>query len=105
MINKLIHEDCRLAKRSIDVAHQRANAVKSGVNGLLDVSRNVRETILEQVNEYVQNISVENGAVVDYRYDKSRGFFLRIKCTAFDNPDFINIIKKRMALSVQPLIC
>lgn len=95
LINKLIHEDCRLAKRSIDVAHQRANAVKSGVNGLLDVSRNVRETILEQVNEYVQNISVENGAVVDYRYDKSRGFFLKIKCTAFDNPDFINIIKKK----------
>ncbi|KAG5416819.1 MSH4 [Candida metapsilosis] len=96
LINKFIHEDCRMAKKSIEAAHQRANAVKSGVNGLLDVSRSVRETILEQVGEYVQSLSMENNAVVEYRHDKSRGFFLKIKSsTAFDNPDFINIIKKK----------
>lgn len=95
LIDKFINKDCRLARKSIDVAHQRANAVKSGLNGLLDVSRSVRETILEQVSEYVQKISLDNSAVVEYRYDKSRGFFLKIKGIAFDNPDFINIIEKK----------
>ncbi|KAI5954829.1 MSH4 [Candida theae] len=95
LIDKFIHEDCRSAKTSIEVAHQRANAVKSGVNGLLDVSRSIRESILEQVGEYVQKLSAENSAIVEYRHDKSRGFFLKIKGTPFDNPEFINIIQKK----------
>ncbi|KAI5955391.1 MSH4 [Candida margitis] len=95
LIDKYIDENCRSATKSIDIAHQRANAVKSGINGLLDVSRSVREAILEQVTEYVQKVSMENNVAIEYRYDKSRGFYLKIKGIEIDNPEFINIIKRK----------
>ncbi|CAK9436404.1 uncharacterized protein LODBEIA_P09620 [Lodderomyces beijingensis] len=79
LINHYICDDVNPARTGSELAQLRANAVKNGINGLLDVSRSVRETILEQVSEYVQNLSLEHNLALDYRYESCRGFYLRIK--------------------------
>ncbi|KAI5966880.1 MSH4 [Candida pseudojiufengensis] len=100
LIDKYINEDCRVTKNNyVQIAHQRANAIKSGLNGLLDVSRSVREKILEEVNEYVQKLIEQYELNLDYRYDKCKRFYLRIKTNDTSPPklpeEFINIIHKK----------
>ena len=79
IINEYIRNDCQWANNSTELANQRANAVKSGVNGLLDVSRRIRETLLEEVSELVAKLSEELEIFMEYRFEISRGFFIKIK--------------------------
>ena len=100
LIEKYINSETGPARRRLDLAHQKANAVKNGINGLLDVSRSVRETILGQVEEYVENLATKNLLAMDYRFENTRGFYLRIKLSngavPFCLPDeFVNRIVKK----------
>ncbi|KAK6890328.1 MutS protein-like protein 4 [Candida tropicalis] len=99
LINQYLREDCQWANSSIELVNQRANAIKPGVNGLLDVSRKIRERLLEEVAEYVENLSDELEIAIEHRYENHRGFFIKIKEDRIGSsglPDgFINKIKKR----------
>ncbi|RCK59632.1 MutS 4 [Candida viswanathii] len=79
VINQYIRDDCQWANNSLELANQRANAIKLGVNGLLDVSRKIRETLLQEVSDYIANLSEEMEIPMEHRYESSRGFFIKIK--------------------------
>lgn len=102
IINEYIRNDCQWANNSTELANQRANAVKSGVNGLLDVSRRIRETLLEEVSELVAKLSEELEIFMEYRFEISRGFFIKIKGNNTDINSLpevlINRVKKRKTI-------
>ncbi|EMG49034.1 hypothetical protein G210_0295 [Candida maltosa Xu316] len=95
-INHYINEDCQWANNSLELANQRANAVKSGVNGLLDVSRRVREKLLEEVSEMVNQLSEDLEMGLDYRYESTRGFFIKIKSDKVKVDDLPNVFINTM---------
>ncbi|KAG7664878.1 MSH4 [[Candida] subhashii] len=98
-IKEYIYDTCQWAKNSLELTNQKANAIKSGVNGFLDVSRRVHETLLEETNQIVSKLCDEYGLEIDFRYESSRGFYLRIKEGKMPMQSlptiFINRIKKR----------
>lgn len=102
IINEYIRDDCQWANSSTELANQRANAIKSGVNGLLDVSRRIREALLEEVSELVAKLSEKLEILMEYRFEPSKGFFIKIKGDNNDinslPEDLINRVKKRKTI-------
>lgn len=96
LINEYINLDCQRATGSLNIKNQKAYAVKSGKNGLLDVSRNLYKSLYDNVISMVESLSIEHNIIISYHFDASRGFYLKIKCDSLNLPlVFINKIKKR----------
>ncbi len=52
IINRTINEDTTYAKQPLELRNQRTYAVKSGVNGLLDVARTMYKEATEDVYQH-----------------------------------------------------
>ncbi|RLV91869.1 MutS protein 4 [Spathaspora sp. JA1] len=98
-ISHYIQDDCQWAKNNLELTNQKVNAIKTGVNGFLDVSRQLYEALLEEVNDLVSNLADNFELSIDFRYEPVRGFFMRIKDYSGHlndlPPVFINKVKKR----------
>lgn len=99
-INKYINEDCTWANSSLELENQRSYAVKSGSNGLLDISRQIYKTTITEIINEVDNLSNQYELPLDYSYQASRGFFIKIKKKDIHISDsipevFLNITQKR----------
>ncbi|AET41145.1 MutS family protein MSH4 Ecym_7308 [Eremothecium cymbalariae DBVPG len=99
LINDHINEDCTLATTDLEHQNQMIYAVRSGSNGLLDVLRQLYKKVIDEVYEYVSKLSEDHHMNIDYGYDSSRGFFMKVKRTEVStsdlHPTFINRIQKK----------
>lgn len=78
-INKYINEDCTWASSNLELENQRSYAVKSGANGLLDVSRQIYKNTIDEIMQEFENISKTYDMRLDYNFDASHGFYMKIK--------------------------
>lgn len=55
-INAMINEDTTYAKQPLELRNQRTYAVKSGVNGLLDVARTTYKEAMEDAYQHCNEL-------------------------------------------------
>lgn len=100
LINNYINEDCIWASSPLELENQRCYAVKCGTNGLLDVSRQIYKSIMDEIIHEVEELSMAHCLNLDYSYDSKHGFFLKVKRQQVGSasslpPVFINRMTKK----------
>ncbi|KAK6213468.1 DNA mismatch repair protein [Colletotrichum tabaci] len=98
LIYQDILEDVTYVKSALDLRNQRTFAVKSGVNGLLDVARQAYKENTNDVHSHVEELSKEYGIEADLRYDTSRKYWIRLRAVDFEDrqipPVLVNQTRK-----------
>ncbi|KAH3903091.1 MutS family protein MSH4 SCDLUD_000702 [Saccharomycodes ludwigii] len=79
LINDYINEDCTWDCGHLNLQNQKLYAVKSDSNGLLDISRKIYESIVADIINEIGILSKDHNLNLDYYFDSSRGFYLRLK--------------------------
>lgn len=77
-INESINEDCTWASGALDLKNQRCYAVKSGRNGLLDVSRQVYKVVVDEVISIIESLAETYNVELEQSYNSRRGFHIRL---------------------------
>ncbi|KAL0938419.1 DNA mismatch repair protein [Colletotrichum truncatum] len=95
MIYQTIHQDVSYSKRALDQRNQRTFAVKSGVNGLLDVARQTYKENTEEVHKHVSQLYEEYGIEAKIQYDSRRGYSLRVREVDFEDRSIPAILVNR----------
>ncbi|CCF57327.1 hypothetical protein KAFR_0C03350 [Kazachstania africana CBS 2517] len=100
LIDEYINEDCIWAKTNLELQNQRSYAVKCGANGLLDISRQIYKSIIDELLAIIENLSSEFSVELLHSFDAKRGFFIKISRSKFSDvsmlpPVFINKVTKR----------
>lgn len=108
LINQYINHDTRWASTVLDLQNQKAYAVKSGTNGLLDVLRQLYKSIIDDVMKEVQNLSETYNLSISHGYDSVRRFYLKIRRIdlipgAELHKTFINRITKKATIEFSTL--
>ena len=57
LIDRVINEDTTYARQPLELRNQRIYAVKSGVNGLLDVARTTYKEAMEDAYQHTTELS------------------------------------------------
>ncbi|OBT77833.1 hypothetical protein VF21_03230 [Pseudogymnoascus sp. 05NY08] len=78
IISEVINDDVTFQRSPLDLRYQRTYAVKSGVNGLLDVARQTFKEATEDVHQHVSAINEKYEIQMETRYDNARRYYLRI---------------------------
>ncbi|KAI9693834.1 MAG: MutS protein msh4 [Bathelium mastoideum] len=107
LICDAINEDTTYAKQPLELRNQRTYAVKSGLNGLLDVARQTYKEAVQDTDEHVQQLGEAHQLALDMKFDNVRGFYIRIPVSDLENrvlPSvFINIFRKKNNVECQTL--
>ncbi|KAI8297581.1 MutS protein-like protein 4 [Colletotrichum sp. SAR11_240] len=96
LIYETIHEDVTHTKKALDQRNQRAFAVKSGVNGLLDVARQAYKENTEDVHKHVDQVNGELDLDAILQYDPKRGYSLRMREVNFEDRPIPDILVNRV---------
>ena len=99
MISIYINDDCRWASTNLELQNQKTYAIKSGSNGLLDVSRNIYQSLIDEVMKEVEDLSTQHELNILHHFESSRGFYLRIKKQEYGSNyklpcGFVNVYRK-----------
>ncbi|OHW91873.1 MutS domain V protein, partial [Colletotrichum incanum] len=93
-----IIEDVTYVKSALDLRNQRTFAVKSGVNGLLDVARQAYKENTNDVHSHLEELNKKYSIEADLRYDKNRKYWIRLRAVDFEDrqvpPVFVNQTRK-----------
>ncbi|CAK3852593.1 related to MSH4-meiosis-specific [Lecanosticta acicola] len=107
IINNIINEDTSYARAPLDLRNQRTYAVKSGLNGLLDVARQTYKESMEDALTHIEQMAEEHSLPLQTKFDNKRQFFLRIRADELEGRDlppvFINVYKNKDCLEFQTL--
>lgn len=100
LISTYINDDCTWASTNLDLQNQRSYAVKSGANGLLDVSRQIYKGIIDDIINEIESLSQRHSLNLKHSYDSTRGFFIKLKRQGISDiselaPVFINKVVKK----------
>lgn len=87
---------------------QRAFALKSHINGFLDISRKAYSEIIDSMREYIENLSKEYNIPLNLTYTSQKGYHVMMKLSAgyrnmkkSDLPNiFIHVIKLNRSFSM-----
>ncbi|KAI1264271.1 DNA mismatch repair protein Msh4 [Xylariaceae sp. FL1019] len=108
LVAETINGDVTAMKTPIDMRNQRTYAVRSGIDGLLDVARQTYKEATEDVYSHVEEINREYNMVTEVKFDNRRKFWLRLRDTDFEDrtlPDIlINTITKNHWIECQTLL-
>ncbi|KAK1993248.1 muts domain V [Colletotrichum falcatum] len=85
LIYDSIIEDVTYVKSALDLRNQRTFAVKSGVNGLLDVARQAYKENTNDVHSHVEGLNEEYDIEADLRYDTGRKYWVRLRAVDFED--------------------
>ncbi|KAK3718865.1 MutS protein msh4 [Vermiconidia calcicola] len=107
LIDEVINEDTTYAKQPLDLRNQRTYAVKSGVNGLLDVARQTYKEGMTDALQHIADLDEEHGLSLQRKFDNTRQFYLRLKAEELEQRDlpavFINVFRKKDIIECQTL--
>ncbi|KAL5606435.1 uncharacterized protein BROUX77_003628 [Berkeleyomyces rouxiae] len=103
-----IEPDVTYAKAPVELRNQRTFAVKSGVNGLLDVARKTFKEGQADIHSHFEELNSVLGINSQLKYDPGRKYWLQIRAEEFENrpmPEgLINCVKKRKFVQCQTLL-
>lgn len=103
----MINEDTTYAKQPLELRNQRTYAVKSGVNGLLDVARTTYKEATEDAYHHCTELGQEYDIQLNLKYENARQFYIKIPLTELDGrglpPIFTNVIRRRNNIECQTL--
>ncbi|KAF2280678.1 uncharacterized protein EI97DRAFT_367992 [Westerdykella ornata] len=107
LIDSVINEDTTFAKQPLELRNQRTYAVKSGVNGLLDVARTTYKEAMEDAYQHSNELSQEYDLQLELKYETARQFYIRIAMADLGDrplpPVFVNVFRKRNTIECQTL--
>ncbi|ORY11225.1 DNA mismatch repair protein muts [Clohesyomyces aquaticus] len=106
-IDRVINEGTAYAKQPLELRNQRTYAVKSGVNGLLDVARTTYKEATEDAYQHSTELGQEYDLSVDLKYESVRQFYIRISASELEErplpPVFTNVFRKKNIIECQTL--
>jgi len=107
LIDAVINEDTAYASKPLDLRNQRTYAIKSGVNGLLDVARMTYKESMEDALEHISELSSEHNLNLQTRFDPKRQFYLRLPSSELEQRNlpavFINVVRQKDMIECQTL--
>ncbi|KAK5137638.1 hypothetical protein LTR08_007933 [Meristemomyces frigidus] len=107
LINCTINEDTTYATQPLDLRNQRTYAVKSGVNGLLDVARQTYKEAMTDAVQHITDLTEEHGFPLQTKFDNVRQFYMRLPANELEQRDlpaiFINVFRKKNMVECQTL--
>ena len=107
LINNVINEDTTYAKQPLDLRNQRTYAVKSGVNGLLDVARQTYKEAMTDALQHIDDVKEEHDLAFATKFDNVRQFYLKLPANDLEQRDlpavFINVYRKKNQIECQTL--
>ncbi|KAF2015888.1 hypothetical protein BU24DRAFT_462109 [Aaosphaeria arxii CBS 175.79] len=110
LIDTVINEDTMFAKQPLELRNQRAYAVKSGVNGLLDVARTTYKESTEDAYQHCSDLKEQFGLELNLKFDPARQFFFHLSATDLEDkgmdslpPIFTNVYRKKNKIECQTL--
>ncbi|KAF2499524.1 hypothetical protein BU16DRAFT_274531 [Lophium mytilinum] len=107
LIDAVINENTTYAGQPLELRNQRTYAVKSGVNGLLDVARTTYKEAMEDAYQHSTELSEEYDIPLELKYDNARQFHIRIAASEVEQrplpPVFTNIFRKKNMIECQTL--
>ncbi|KAJ5064734.1 muts domain V-domain-containing protein [Bipolaris maydis] len=107
LIDLVINEDTTYARQPLELRNQRTYAVKSGVNGLLDVARTTYKEATEDAFQHSTELSEEYGIKLDLKYETARQFYIKVALSELEGkalpPVFTNIIRRHNHIECQTI--
>ncbi|KAL7330113.1 MutS protein msh4 [Mucor circinelloides] len=107
-INNVINQDIGIEKSSLGIRNQKCYAVKSGVNGLLDVARQTYKETTEDIYDLIATYGETFKLKIKLEYTASRGYSISMPTSQLVDgaqlPDvFINVVQKKKTLQFTTL--
>ncbi|UNI17140.1 MutS protein msh4 [Purpureocillium takamizusanense] len=106
-IQRVIEPDVKYMRSPLDLRNQRTFAVRSGINGMLDVARQTYKELTEEIHQHVDELQDGFKIAVALKFDNGRKYWLRIKAIDFDYgsppPLFVNVVRKKDNIECQTL--
>ncbi|KAK4085152.1 uncharacterized protein Triagg1_142 [Trichoderma aggressivum f. europaeum] len=106
-IKRVIEPDVTYMKSPLDLRNQRAFAVKSGISGMLDVSRQTYRELTDAIHTYSDHINETYRVAASLKFDNRRMYWFRIPTADLNKDtiqrDFINVIPKGNHMECQTL--
>ncbi|KAG8525334.1 uncharacterized protein KY384_008978 [Bacidia gigantensis] len=107
LIDNTINEDITYQSQPLDLRNQRTYAVKSGVNGFLDVARQTYKENTEDALKLVDDLAASHSLPLEVKYDTGRAFYVRIPVHSLEDrtlPEiFINVYRRNKMVECQTL--
>ena len=99
LIEGTLNEDTTYAKQPLDLRNQRTYAVKSGVNGLLDVARQTYKEAMTDAMQHIENLGEEHGLPLQTKFEGARQFYMLLPASELAERDlpavFCNVYRKK----------
>ncbi|KAM3506660.1 hypothetical protein MY10362_002249 [Beauveria mimosiformis] len=106
-IHTVLESDVAYTKSALDLRNQRTFAVRSGISGVLDVSRQAYKELTEEIHNYVEQLNEKFSVTATLKFDNGRKYWLKLSIGDYNSVDppgfFINVAKKRGAIECQTL--
>ncbi|KAK4500175.1 hypothetical protein PRZ48_008361 [Zasmidium cellare] len=108
LINSVINEDITFARTPLDMRNQRNYAVKSGVNGLLDVARQTYRESTADAIAHMTETAEEHNLPLTTKFEAARQFYFLLKTIDLEDgrtlpPIFINVYRRKGTIECQTL--
>lgn len=107
LIDGTINEDTSYAKQPLDLRNQRTYAVRSGVNGLLDVARQTYKESITDAIQHITELAEEHNLPLQTKYENARQFYIRLAASELAERDlpavFRNVVRKKAWIECQTL--
>lgn len=107
LISSTINEDTMYAKQPLDLRNSRTYAVKSGVNGLLDVARQTYKESMTDALQHIDDTCKEYKLPLQTKYSNDRGFYLRLRVEELEDrnmpPVFVNVYRRKDIIECQTM--
>lgn len=78
-VNGVLQDTARVQKGAASMKRQRCFAVRNGLDGLLDLTRQSYCEIVEEIEEIVANLSREHGLPMRAGFNASRGYHVQLQ--------------------------
>ncbi|PSR80216.1 muts domain V-domain-containing protein [Coniella lustricola] len=106
-IQEYINDDVTYSTKPLDLRNQRCFAIRSEIQGLLDVARTTYKEATDDMHEHVYALNTELGLAAELRYENKRRYWLRFRCSDFENGiipgTLVNCVRKKQFLECQTL--
>lgn len=79
-VQQIIHDEARAKKGTANMRLQRCFAIRSGLNGLLDVARRTYCEIIDDIEDHVRGLTQQHGIPLKLGYNSYRGYHAQISC-------------------------
>lgn len=107
LIREALNEDTTYASQPLDLRNQRTYAVRSGVNGLLDVARQTYKEAMTDALQHISDLGAEHDLPLQTKFENARQFYLRLRAEDLEQRDlpavFINVFRKKDNIECQTL--